>query len=375
MNATLFGMPGSLYTARARSYLIKQHIAFEEAIPADPAWPAITKEIGRWIIPVLVLADGAMLQDGVAIIDHFEASGTRLPATPDTPVHRAIAHLFELFGGEGMLRPAMHYRWGFDAENLAFLRRDFVSGLMPGATGEIEAAVFAAASGRMRKAAASFGVNAETASTIEASYHELLGLLDAHFAAYPYLLGGRPTRGDYGLIAPLYPHLARDPAPAALMKADYPHVWRWTERMNSPQALLGGYAAQGETLISDDAVPVTLKALMRFVADDFLPELSAHVAFANGWLAERPGLVAGTNGLDSPGARGIGLAPVNWRGHDIMTAVLPYRFWLLDRLRSAASSDAAQALFAETGLAPMLALQTDRPVERRGNLEVWGAQR
>ena len=30
--------------------------------------------------------------------------------------------------------------------------------------------------------------------------------LDAHFAAQPYLLGGAPTIGDYGLFASLYAH-------------------------------------------------------------------------------------------------------------------------------------------------------------------------
>lgn len=373
MTARLFGMPGSLYTARARSYLIKQRIDFEETIPADPDWTAITQQISRWIIPVLVLDDGTIIQDGVAIIDHFEAIGARLPAYPQTAAHRAVSHLFELFGGEGLLRPAMHYRWNFDAENLAFLQRDFVCGLMPGATGETEAAVFGAASGRMRKAGASFGVNADTAPTIEASYREFLDLFEAHLADYPYLLGGRPTLGDYGLIGPLYPHLGRDPAPAALMKARYHNVWRWVERMNVPQAQLGGHVANGEALIAEDAVPETLKALMRFVATDFLPELVAHVAFANDWLAARPDLITGTNGLDRPGMRGIGMATFDWRGHSITTAVMPYRFWLLDRARRAAAS--AAALFEETGLGPMLALETQRPVERHGNLEVWGAPR
>ncbi|MBY0284474.1 MAG: glutathione S-transferase C-terminal domain-containing protein [Sphingomonas sp.] len=374
MTAKLFGMPGSLYTARARSYLIKQRIDFEEAIPADPAWPAITQAIGRWIIPVLVLPDGRMIQDGVAIIDHYEAQGVRRSAYPETPVHRAVAHLFELYGAEGMLRPAMHYRWSFDADNLAFLRRDFMNGLMPAATGDAEEAIFLGASGRMRKAAASFGVSEATAPAIEASYLAFLGLLDAHLADYPYLLGGRPTIGDYGLIGPLYAHLARDPVPAAIMKSDFFHVWRWTERMNAAQALLGGHAARGEALIDDDGVPETLKALMRFVADDFLPELAAHVAFANDWLAERPDLVAGTNGLDNPGARGIGMAGFEWQGHALSTAVLPYRFWMLDRLL-AAVGDSARSLFGDVGLAPLLALRTDRPVERQGNLEVWGARR
>ncbi|MBX9858466.1 MAG: glutathione S-transferase C-terminal domain-containing protein [Sphingomonas sp.] len=374
MTAKLFGMPGSLYTARARSYLIKQRIDFEEAIPADPAWPAITQAIGRWIIPVLMLPDGTLIQDGVAIIDHYEAQGVRRSAYPETPVHRAVAHLFELYGAEGMLRPAMHYRWSFDADNLAFLRRDFMSGLMPAATGDAEEAIFLGASGRMRKAAASFGVSEATAPAIEASYLAFLGLLDAHLADYPYLLGGRPTIGDYGLIAPLYAHLARDPVPAAIMKSGFFHVWRWTERMNAAQALLGGHAARGEALIEDDGVPETLKALMRFVADDFLPELVAHVAFANDWLAERPDLVAGTNGLDNPGARGIGMAGFDWQGHTLSTAVLPYRFWMLDRLQAAVGG-AARLLFGDAGLGPLLALRTDRPVERQGNLEVWGERR
>ena len=374
MIAKLFGMPASLYTARARSYLIKQRIAFEEAIPADPAWPEITRRIGRWIIPVLQLPDGEIVQDGVAIIDHFEAQGVPLPADADTPVHRAIGQLFELFGGEGLLRPAMHYRWNFDADNIDFLRRDFVSSLMPGANAETETAIFAASSGRMRKAGASFGVGAATAETIEQSYHALLGLLDAHFAIHPYLLGGRPTRGDYGLIAPLHAHLARDPHPSAIMKRGYHRVWRWVERMNVPHAQHDGLAPHGDALIADDGVPPTLLALLRFIAEDFQPELAAHVAFANDWLAARPDLAAGSNGLDDPGARGIGMASFDWRGHAIATAVLPYRFWLLERLQHSAMPEVT-VLFEDVGLGAMLTMRTSRPVQRSGNLEVWGASR
>lgn len=376
MNAyRLFGMPGSLYTAKARSYLIKQRIDFEEAIPADPDWPAITKAIGRWIIPVLVTPTGDIIQDGTAIIDHVEAAGlARASAYPDTPVHRAVSLIFELFGGEGMLRPAMHYRWDYDADNLDFLRADFVAALMPGATGEVRDAVFGAASGRMRKAKTAFGVSDETAPTIQASYEAFLGLLDAHFAQHPYLLGGRPTIGDYGLIAPLYAHLARDPYPATIMKTRFYRVWRWVERMNASQALLDGVSAD-ERLLPDDEVPDTLVALLRHIAHDFLPELVAHVAYANRWLDDQPDLQAGTNGLPNPGTRAIGMASFDWRGHMISTMVMPYRFYLLQRVQVAmmAAGEPMSALLAATGLNPLADLNTHRPVERRGNLEVWGA--
>ena len=373
MTAKLWGMPGSLYTARARAYLIKQHVDFEEAIPGDPGWAEVTKAIGRWIIPVLELADGTLIQDGVAIIDHVEAQGAaRRPAYPPTPRHRAISHVFELYGGEGLLRPAMHYRWDFDAANLDFLRVDFVRALFPGATPEVEAAVFAGASGRMRRARDAFGVAPETAETVEARYHGFLALLDTHLAAHPYLLGGAPTLGDYALIGPLFAHLGRDPYPLAEMQQRAYHVWRWVERMNRAQALLDGYP--GEALIADDGVPESLAALLRFIADDFLGEMSAHTAFANAWLAARPELAPGTNGLEDPGARAIGKAGFVWHGHAIETLVMPYRFWLLDRLQAALTPEGT-ALLSETGLGALATLRTDRPVERHGNLEVWGHRR
>ena len=61
----------------------------------------------------------------------------------------------------------------------------------------------------MRKAAVAFGVTPETKPDIEAAYHDTMAELDAHFSAHPYLLGGAPTIGDYGLFAALYPHWAR----------------------------------------------------------------------------------------------------------------------------------------------------------------------
>ena len=45
--------------------------------------------------------------------------------------------------------------------------------------------------------------------------------------------------------------------------------------------------------------------MLRFVVEEYLPEIVAHVEFANEWQAERPDLVAGTNGLENPAARGI----------------------------------------------------------------------
>jgi glutathione S-transferase len=377
----LYGTPGSLYTGKVRCYLRKQRIEFEERSAGDPRFRAeVVPAVGRWIIPVLQTPEGEFVQDGADIIDHFESRGlARLPAYPATPVHLAVSRLFELFGGEGLLRPAMHYRWNFDATNLAFLCDDFCAGLAaPGSSAEEKAAVFARSSGAMRKATSAFGVTADTAPLVEASYLDFLARLDAHLAHAPYLLGGHPTIGDYGLIAPMYAHLGRDPYPAMLMKQLAPRVWRWVERMNAPEQAAGEYADARETLFADDAVPASLLSLLRFVAEDYLPELQAHMDYTNNWLAARPEIAAGHNGLEKPGTRAIGMATFVWRGAQIRTAVMPYRQYLLQRLQDACAAigDAerarVRAVFSDAGLAPFLDLKALRRVERHRHLEVWG---
>jgi glutathione S-transferase len=379
MDYRLYGMPGSLYTAKARSYLIKQGVPFENRAAGEARFlETIAPAVGRWIIPVLEAPDGTLIQDGAEIIAAFEArGGQRWPAYPTTPSHRLIGQVFELFGGEGLLRPAMHYRWNFDETNQPFIARDFAAALAPGATEEAAAQRFEGAARRMRKAMASFGVNDQSIPLIEAAYEEFLDLFDAHLAHAPYLLGGRPTIGDYGLIGPLFAHLARDPYPSLLMKRRAQRVWRWVERMNSADLDSADHGWPAPELFADDGVPDTLAALLAFVARDYLPEVRAYVAFADQWLAERPDLAAGTNGLADPGQRAIGKTSLTWRGVEIEVAVMPYRLYLLQKIQAAAASPdgKGRALLEQVGLGDLLTLTTRRPVERLGHQEVWGEER
>jgi len=384
---TLFGAPASLYTGKARSYLRTQGIDFAEVAPGSERYMnEIVPAVGRWIIPCLETPDGTIIQDGADIIDHFEKGDGQIhrqfSSYPESPVLLAISHVFELFGGEGLLRPAMHYRWNFDDENLRFLISEFAL-LMPQAlTAEQAEQGFLHSSGRMRKAAVSFGVTPESAPLIEAAFLEWLDLFSAHLVDHPYLLGGHPTIGDFGLIAAMWAHLFRDPAPASLVKRHAPRVGRWVERMTTTEPYLHEYPSVSAGLIDDNEVPETLLAMMRFVAEEYLPELVAHVDVANQWLAERPDLETGSNGLDDPAERGLGRgegrATFEWRGIDITTGVMPYRFWLFQHLHDdltdagGESQDRVREVFHAANLEPMLDLRTLRRVERVDNLEVWG---
>jgi len=379
----LYGTPGSLYTGKARSYLIKQGIRFDSRAAGEPRFRAeIVPRIGRWIIPVLECPDGEIIQDGSEIIEHFESNGQALiSAYPATPIHRLVSQIFELFGGEGLLRPAMHYRWNFDETNRAFLSQDFPAALAPtGVSPEAQAEIFALSSGRMRKAMAGFGVSPDTIPDVEASYQTFLDLFETHLEASPYLLGGAPTLGDYGLIAPLYAHLGRDPYPARIMQQTAYRVWRWVERMNASGQDAGEYGAPPETLFADDGIPQTLKALLAFIAEDYLPEVEAYVGYTRTWLANHPSLETGTNGMPRPQDRGIGRMDFLWLGHNVSVNVMPYRIYLLQKVQAVfdlaapEARTAMQALLDETGLSKLLTLRTQRQVVRHNNLEVWGPE-
>ena len=375
----LYGMPGSLYTAKVRAALRKSGLAFREHAVGEPRFlETIVPKIQRWIIPVVETPDGEIWQDGSAILD---ALTPLMPEdqtpTPEGPVQRVIAHLFELFGGEGLLRPAMHYRWNFDAENLAFLTDDFTNALVPGGDADAKAAFFARSSGRMRQAAAGFGVSPETGTAIEAAYKDFLDRFSAHLHQMPFLLGHRPSIGDYALLGPLYAHMGRDPAPLRLMQTRAPEVFRWCERMNAPDTGTPGHGPEAPAFLPGDEIPDSLAPLLAFIAEDYLPELTAHVAFANDWLAANPDIEPGTNGLKRPGDRSLGMAAFSWRGHDIQTLVMPYRFWLLQRLQDAADAldgDAQTRLgdiLSNAGLSDLLTLRTTRRVDRQNHVEVW----
>ena len=122
----LYAMTHSLYSGRARSYLIKHQIPFQELSTGHESFKAEVLPLGKLpTIPTLVTPEGEVIRDGAAIIEHFEAANGR-PSLPAGPKQRIISALFDVIGTDGLLRPAMHYRWNFPEDNLAFVRYHFL---------------------------------------------------------------------------------------------------------------------------------------------------------------------------------------------------------------------------------------------------------
>lgn len=367
---TLYGAPLSLYTGRARSYLIKAGIPYREVplVSRHYRENVLPKAGGRQSMPTLELPDGEVIRDGVAIVDHFEAERGH-PHSPASPRQRIVSRLFDVIGAEGLLRPAMHYRWNFPERNRAFIEFHFASVAPAGPDRERRAAAMA---DRMRAASAGFGVVPDTFGIVESLYLGLLEKLDAHFSQQPYLLGGRPSVGDFGLIAPLYGHLGRDPEPLALMQAHAIRVFRWVERMNRPEPDVGEFEVQDDAYLGGDEIPETLIAVLRHLSIDFVPETRAACVRINEWLDEQADLAPGTQVV-----RGVGPASFELEGVRVDALAQPFRFYLLKRVQDefAALDDRARADVAELlstcGMSEILELGLSREIGRAGNLEVW----
>ncbi len=112
-----------------------------------------------------------------------------------------------------------------------------------------------------------------------------LAQFDAHLAAHPYALGPRPTVADFGLMAPLYAHLYRDPYSGRLMRRLAPRVHDWVERMNAPetQDLDAPFEVLGE-----DHVPETLLPILSHALDEHLPIVTDTWAAMARWRAANP---------------------------------------------------------------------------------------
>ena len=372
----LYAMPHSLYSGRARAYLIKQGISFEECSTGHESFKTdVLPEAKLPTIPTLVTMNGEVIRDGAAIIEHFEVRAGR-PCQPKGARQSVVSALFDVIGSQGLLRPAMHYRWNFPEENAAFVRYHFFHSQRD-APGREEKTDYMM--DRMRHAAVIFGVTDNTRELVETLYLAFLDALDSHFAQYPYLLGWRPCIGDFGLLGPLCAHLGRDPYPANLMQRRAPRVWRWVERMNRADQDAPEYFNAGNGFLANDAIPDTLLAVLRAVAKDFVPETRASATFINQWLEEhspQAGTPAVGRLAEAPGSTNFSVD-----GQQVSSLAQPYRHFQLQRanelfsaLNQTEQSDVSASL-ESCGFGGLLGVSLSRDIEREGNLECWGATR
>jgi glutathione S-transferase len=325
------------------------------------------------VVPIMETPEGEIIQDTTDMIECLEARFPQPLMVPDTPVQQAVAWLLGAFGSEGLLQPGMSYRWSYRAEQEDFLRCEFGRIMYAGPDREARNEAGRQLMDYFNDFLPRLGVTPETISTIEAAYCELLEALDIHFQSHPYLLGGRPSIADCGLMAPLYAHLARDPVPATLMKSRAPNVYRWTERMNLSSIADGEFADRPETYAADDAIPATLEPVLALVFQDWGAELLANAACFDAWVTDHPSLPAG-HLVSADGERKVhptlGFIDYPWRGCSVQRASAPHGLWHFDKATAYARALSGEprkrfdALVQRCGGQQVMAIELARPMKR-----------
>lgn len=91
----------------------------------------------------------------------------------------------------------------------------------------------------------------------EASCKNVLGIMEHHFAQHSFLLGGKPSTADYGLLGPLYAHLYQDPVPGHMMRQEFPLVADWCKRLHDLGGTLSTHVKrhEDEEWLPHDEVP------------------------------------------------------------------------------------------------------------------------
>jgi len=336
-------------------------------------------------LPQIETPEGHWIQDSSAIIDEIERRHTKISVIPDArtrPRQRMASYLIELLADEWLIVPACWERWHFTKAETEPSHRAWNEHQWGGIFG-------AGGDGPARRAAGarffenSFGISESklsprgpfagliqlgctdaTRDAWLASLHALLQALETHFEEHDYLLGGRPSLADYGLLGPLYAHFYRDPVPGFALRCFFPLVCEWVERTNAEGALIArcygqklyGVDAEGQLVgrvatsdngewLPDDEVPETLDPVFRVFFDEMWPYLRSSMEAMRAYLASDAHNVGdelprktftATPGFEAlQTGSGALTVPFEIGGIQERRMVVPYQMWMLDRIARA----------------------------------------
>ncbi len=230
----IIGAEMSPYSVKVRSYFRYKAIPHQWILRNVASQAEYEKYAKMPIIPLVVTPDGTGIQDSTPIIDAMEKLFPEPSIHPDDSITSFVSALIEEFGDEWGNKWMFHHRWARDVDQISAAGR--IARMRGPTAGEEKHAAFASQiRARMVDRVWFVGSNEVTAPQIEAGFLDMLGLLDSHLAGRPYLFGGRPAFGDFGLWGQIY-EMWTDPTAGAIVGGGARHLLDWVHRMLWPKA-------------------------------------------------------------------------------------------------------------------------------------------
>ena len=231
----IYGAEISPYSVKVRSYFRYKRIPHEWIVRDASKQAEFQKYAKLPLIPVVVTPDDQGIQDSTPIIEHMEGLFPEPGIQPEGPVLAFLSTLLEEFGDEWGNKWMFHYRWARKADQESASQR-IAQTMMPSLEGEPLREMARGIAERMVGRVWFVGSNERTAPIIEDSWREGGDQPEAHLASRPYLFGGRPAFGDFGLWGQVY-EAWTDPTAGGVLRERGKSVVGWVERMLEPEAL------------------------------------------------------------------------------------------------------------------------------------------
>ncbi|MES2195548.1 MAG: glutathione S-transferase family protein [Pseudomonadota bacterium] len=209
--------------------------------------------------------------DSSPIIRRLEREYSGRSVIPPDPVAAFIDFLLEDYGDEWLTKAMFHYRWAYPAD----IKQ--AAEILPHWRGisrsDAEVAQLSRAFaerqiGRLHVV----GSNETTAPVIEASYHRLLELLNAHLREFPFLMGARPGASDFAIFGQLTQLAQFDPTPMQVTLRIAPRVYAWVSLMED----LSGMEPAALDWLDAASLPATLRDLLNEVGRGYVPVMLAN---------------------------------------------------------------------------------------------------
>ena len=232
----LIGRPESGYSVKVRSALKYKNIDFKW-LDRFKNSKLYQKHAKVQLIPLMLLPDGSAMQDSTPILEYLEENHPSPSLYPSDPAVRFLSELMEEYGDEWGNKLMFYYRWTYPADQQR-RGKSLAAGLIEGAgLGWLKPRLLPLGKRwlikRMVPRMAFAGANENNAPLLIESFANLVDMLDVHLAERPYLFGGRPAMGDFGLWGQVY-QAWLDPSCEAILKERGPNVVKWIERMQDP---------------------------------------------------------------------------------------------------------------------------------------------
>lgn len=311
----------SYFSGKTRAYLRYKGIPHVETPHNLYTLMVKTKnKTGAAVMPVVVTPEGEWLQDSSYIIDRLEQRYPQSPVIPATPKQKMAAYLIELWSDEWWLVIGLYTRW-CHPENYPLFQHDAGTQLLPGFPRFLQNKMGATIANQLRAYLPALGITPASQPGIDRWTRDTLDLLEQHFSIHPFLFGDKPSLGDFGLVGPLYAHLARDPWSKRELIEPRPHVRAWVERMQNPSQPLSG------AFLPQDQIPKTLTPILSMIFREMLPWITGTLRQVEQVLPTlHPGqlLPRGLKSVEFPMGDGR---------H--RRSALPYVLWMVQRIQDA----------------------------------------